>query len=294
MKKEITVFTTTFNRGYCLPQVYQSLISQTNQNFIWLIIDDGSTDSTKEIATNWIAENKIEIQYILQKNQGMHGGHNTAYENCKTEFNVCIDSDDFMPNNAVEIILKNCLNLPNNCAGLLGLDADKNNTIIGTKIPKNLTKVKLNELYTKFGVLGDKKVVYKTEIVKKYPKYPIFENEKFVPLDYLYLLIDQDYYLKPINEVLCIVEYQLDGSTKNILNQYRKNPKGFAFSRISRIKYGATFIERFKNAIHLVSSALFANNLKLLLQSDKTILVFFAIPLGIILNFYIRFKTLKK
>lgn len=294
MLKEITVFTTTFNRAYCLKQLYDSLVNQTNKNFIWLIIDDGSTDNTSEKVLLWQQENKVEIEYIYQQNQGMHGGHNTAYENCKTMFNVCIDSDDFLPNNAIEIIYNNCKNLPDDCAGLLGLDANKKGEIIGSIIPEKLQKVKLNELYSKHNVRGDKKVVYKTDIVRKYPKYPLFKNENFVPLDYLYLLIDQDYYLKPINEVLCIVDYQIDGSSLNIFRQYRKNPNGFAFSRISRIEFGATFKERFKNAIHLISSALFAKNLSLLFRTRKYLLIFLAIPFGLVLHLYILIKTVKK
>lgn len=292
MQKKLTIFTPTYNRAYLLPQLYHSLIHQTCKEFIWLVIDDGSTDNTSELIKSWIIDNKIEICYVHQSNQGMHGAHNTAYHNMKTEYNVCIDSDDFMPNNAVEIILEEIKNLDTKFAGLLGLDASKEtNEIIGTKIPIELKQVKLNELYSLHGVKGDKKIVLKTAIVKKYPQYPIFEGERFVPLDYLYLLIDQDYVLKPINKVLCIVEYQTDGSTKNILNQYKKHPNGFAFSRVSRINLGKTFKERFKNAIHLVSSAIFSKKINWIFKSKRTCLVLFSIPFGIALNLYIRFKT---
>lgn len=289
--KLLTVFTPSYNRAYLLPQLYKSLCNQSNQDFVWLIVDDGSTDNTKDIVISWQNEQKIQIQYVFQDNQGMHGAHNTAYDNIRTEFNICIDSDDFMPDDAVAVILRECENLEEKFAGILGLDANKNEEIIGTTIPESLTAVKLNELYSLYKVKGDKKIVYRTEIVKKYPKYPLYKNERFVPLDYLYLLIDQDYYLKPINEVLCIVEYQLDGSSMNILKQYRKHPYGFAFSRISRIKYGRTLKERFKNAIHLVSSAIFAKDTSLLFKTDKPILVFIALPLGFFLNLYIRYKT---
>lgn len=289
--KSLTVFTPSYNRAYLLSQLYKSLCNQSNQDFVWLIVDDGSTDGTQSVVTSWQQQNKIQIQYVYQANQGMHGAHNTAYDNIITEFNVCIDSDDFMPDDAVAIILRECKNLEGKFAGILGLDANKNEEIIGTVIPESLTAVKLNELYSLHKVKGDKKIVYRTEIVKKYPKYPLYQNERFVPLDYLYLLIDQDYYLKPINEVLCIVEYQLDGSSMNILKQYRNHPNGFAFSRINRIKYGKTFKERFKNAIHLVSSALFAKDVSWVFKSDKLQLVLMALPMGILLNLYIRFKT---
>ncbi|OAB25986.1 Glycosyltransferase involved in cell wall bisynthesis [Flavobacterium fryxellicola] len=290
--KSLTVFTTSYNRAYLLPQLYASLCKQTIQDFIWLIVDDGSTDTTKSLVASWQQEQILQIQYIYQENQGMHGGHNTAYQNIVTQFNVCIDSDDFMPDDAVALILVNCKNLDDNFAGIVGLDANKQGKLIGTIIPEHLSAVKLNELYSVHQVRGDKKIVYKTAIVKKYPSYPLYENERFVPLDYLYLLIDQDYDLKPVNAVFCIVEYQEDGSSMNMYKQYRKHPNGFAFSRISRIKYGKTFKERFKNAIHLVSSAVFAKNLSWLLKSDKPILIITAIPLGVALNLYIRFKSL--
>lgn len=289
--KSLTVFTPSYNRAYLLPQLYNSLCRQTNKDFVWLIIDDGSIDTTQSLVVSWQQENKIQIEYVFQQNQGMHGAHNSAYQNITTELNVCIDSDDFMPDDAVDIILGECKNLDEKYAGILGLDANKNGEIIGTGIPENLSAVKLNELYSLHQVKGDKKIVYRTKVVKKYPKYPLYENERFVPLDYLYLLIDQDYDLKPVNEVLCIVEYQADGSSMNILKQYRNHPNGFAFSRISRIKYAKSFLERFKNAIHLVSSSFFANRLSWLFKSDKPFLVFTAVPFGILLNVYIRYKT---
>lgn len=289
----LTVFTPTYNRAYLLPRLYESLCSQTSLEFVWLIIDDGSTDQTKELIEQWRQDDIISIEYKYQDNQGMHGAHNTAYEFCTTDYNVCIDSDDYMPNNGVERILYHLDRLGDNFAGLLGLDADaKAGKIIGDQLPST-SGVKLNELYELHKVTGDKKVVLKTELAQKYPAYPIYKGERFVPLDYLYLLINQDYDFKPINEVFCIVEYQEDGSTKNMLKQYRRHPNGFAFSRISRIKYGKSFKERFKNSIHLISSAIFAKNLGWLLKSDKPFLVILASPFGVLLNLYIRFKTKK-
>lgn len=287
----ITIFTPTYNRAYLLPRLYQSLIAQTNKDFKWLVVDDGSSDGTRELIANYLSENQIAIDYVFQKNQGMHGAHNTAFEQITTTFCMCIDSDDFMPPNAIDIVVKNIPRVGEKMAGLVGLDADLEGNIVGTTIPAHLDKVKLNELYSIHGVKGDKKMVYKTKIIASYPKYPLFEGERFVPLDYKYLLIDQDYDLLPLNEVLCIVEYQEDGSTKNILTQYVKNPKGFAFSRISRVNHDKTFIQRAKNAIHLVSSAIFAKDLNLVCQTKRPFLVLASFPLGVLLNLYIRIKT---
>ncbi|MBW8198584.1 glycosyltransferase family 2 protein [Flagellimonas abyssi] len=291
--KTITIFTPTFNRAYCLHQCYNSLVSQTNKDFIWLIIDDGSTDNSKELIASWIKENKIEIRYQYQSNQGMHGGHNTAYSLIETPLNICIDSDDFMPNNAVELILEKWESIKDKpqFAGIVGLDADKTGNIIGTRFPEHLEETTIYDIYNKHKVKGDKKLVYRTEVIKQYPKYPIYEGERFVPLGYLYQLIDQDYKLYPVNEVYCIVEYMPDGSSLNMLKQYRRHPKGFAFTRITGMKYAKSFGVKFKNAVHYVSCALFTKNEKFLSESPKKITTIVAIPFGVLLNLYIRLKT---
>lgn len=293
--KTLTVFTPTFNRAYCLHQLYNSLVEQTNMDFSWLIIDDGSTDDTKELVQSWIVEDKIPIQYHYQENQGMHGGHNSAYSLITTPLNVCIDSDDLMPTNAVQLIVDKwkLIRDNNKYAGIVGLDADKSGNILGTKIPENIEETTLYDLYQKHKVKGDKKLVYKTEIIKKYPSYPIFEGERFVPLGYLYQLIDQNYKLLPANDVYCIVEYMPDGSSKNMLKQYRRHPKGFAFSRKSRMALSKSLKVKFKNAIHYVSSSIFLKNWRFIEEAPNKLMVISAIPFGLLLNFYIRTKTKK-
>jgi len=294
--KSLTVFTPTYNRAFCLGQCYESLIKQTDQNFIWLIIDDGSTDNTKNLVDGWIAENKISIQYYYQKNQGMHGAHNSAYNLIETELNVCVDSDDYMPINAVHDILSfwKSSEKNENIAGLIGLDAYKKGEVIGTGFPDNLSKTTLEDLHHKYHVTGDKKLVYRTEIIKKYTRYPIFENERFVPLGTLYLLIDKDYKMLCLNKVLCIVEYLEDGSSRNIIKQYYKHPKGFRYARTVNMVYSNYFKVKFKNAIHFVSHNIQLKDFRGLLKTPKPILTFFALPFGIALYAYVYYINFVK
>jgi glycosyltransferase involved in cell wall biosynthesis len=290
--KKITIFTPTYNRGYCLPKLYGSLKGQTSKEFIWLIVDDGSTDDTRLLVEKWILEKDIEIQYYYQDNQGMHGAHNTAYELIKTELNVCIDSDDYMPERAVEKILWKWNKSGNDkVAGIIGLDSYSEGMIIGTKLPETLESSKLFDLYYKYGVEGDKKLVYRTEITKNYP-YPIFYGEKYVGLAYKYYMIDKDYKLLLLNEVLCCVEYLPDGSSLNMFNQYRKNPKGFSFYRKELMKLPFTSTSfKFRQAIHYVSSNLMLKNWRFILESPQKGLTTLAIPFGFLLYYYIHTKT---
>ena len=69
--KQLTVFTPTYNRKHLLPRLYESLKNQTDQNFIWLVIDDGSTDGTEELIKQWQKDRIIEILYFYKKNEGI-------------------------------------------------------------------------------------------------------------------------------------------------------------------------------------------------------------------------------
>lgn len=284
----LTVFTPTFNRAYCLDKCYQSLVRQTSKEFIWLIIDDGSSDQTGDLVNHWVKEGKIEIRYHWQENQGMHAAHNTAYELMTTELNVCIDSDDYMPEDAVEKIVTFWKEHGNqHVSGIIALDAFNDNKVIGTELPGHIKTSTLFDLYYKYGVVGDKKLVYRTELTKANP-YPIFENEKYVGLAYKYYLLDKQYEMLLMNEVVCKVEYLPDGSSLNMFNQYRKNPKGFAFYRKELMKLPFTSLTfKFRQAIHYVSSSLLIRDWKFLWGSPEKILTVLAIPFGILLFLYI-------
>ncbi|MBE7101575.1 glycosyltransferase family 2 protein [Bacillus cereus] len=290
--ENLTIFTPTYNRAYCLANCYESLKRQTCKNFVWLIIDDGSSDNTKELVDSWIDEECITIRYHWQNNQGMHGAHNTAYEMIDTELNVCIDSDDYMPDDAVEKILSFWMKYGNDeVSGIIGLDSDTAGQIIGSKLPENIKRSTLFALYNTHGVTGDKKLVYRTELTKKYP-YPVFKNEKYVGLAYKYYMLDWQYEMLLINEVLCCVEYLPDGSSMNMLNQYRRNPKGFAFYRKELMKL--PFVSqsfKYRQAIHYVSSSLISKNRRFMSETPCKTLTLFAIPLGIMLYCYITTKT---
>ena len=292
--KTLTVFTPTFNRAYCLHFLYDSLSRQSSQDFVWLIIDDGSTDSTKELVSSWMDEGLIAIEYHYKENGGMHTGHNAAYKLITTELNVCIDSDDYMPDDSVEKII-NLWSLygGDQYAGIIGLDCTVSGKIIGTGFPNSLKECKYSDLYTKYGVMGDKKIIYRTDVVEKYPAYPTFENEKFVPL-YLPIVVDRDYNLLNFNEVFCIVDYQEDGSTLNIYNQYFKNPQGFSFSRKIEMVYLPSKMQKIKSCIHYVATSVISKNLNFLKESPRKFYTFISIPFGILLYFLLIHKRNKK
>jgi len=290
--KTLTVFTPAYNRAHTLERTYRSLCRQTCQDFIWLIVDDGSTDNTRDVVSAWIQENKIEIKYVYQENQGMHGAHNTAYHNISTELNTCIDSDDWMPDDAVAKIIDFWkLKGASQYAGLVGLDMTQDGKIIGTGFTSatvNLTR------YYDTGGKGDKKMVYRTDVIKKYPDYPLFPGEKYVSLASKYFMIDQEFDLLTLNEPLVIVEYQMDGSSLNMWKQYWRNPNGFIYDRKLVLSTKPQLLKRFKYCIHYISSKLIAKQYDIISDSPCKISTLLMLPVGCALYCLIRYKVKKE
>ncbi len=291
----LTVFTPAYNRAHTITRTYRSLLRQDCKDFVWMVVDDGSTDNTADLIRQWEKnDNGFDIIYIYKENGGMHTAHNTAYENMTTELNVCIDSDDMLAEGAVKHIVELWKEKGSkDAAGIIGLDADLNTgKVIGTEFPDTMTKTTLHGFYDSGGI-GDKKLVYRTDIMKSLPPYPVFDNEKYLSLGYKYQLCDQQYYLITTNRVLCEVEYQADGSSMNMFRQYYTNPKSFAFVRKENMKNIHSVKRNFIDCTHYVSSSLFSKNKHFISESPKKFMTLMAIPGGVLLNRYIKSKVKK-
>ena len=286
----LTVFTLTYNRAYCLSKCYESLIRQTSKDFEWLVIDDGSTDNTKELVESWRKEKKISIRYIYKKNGGMHTGYNTAYDNIFTELAVSIDSDDYMTDYAVEKIVSFWeKNKAPQYAGIVGLDIFPNGNVIGTELPKQKS-CKIYDLYNRLGVKGDKKQVYRPELIRPF-KSPEYDGEKLFPTCYKYFMVDLDYDMLILNEPLCVVEYMPDGFTKNIIKSYKNNLNNYIFYRKFIMSYpNATKKHQYRFAVHYVAECLLAGRKNIIKESPKKVKTLLVYPVGILLYFYLKVK----
>ena len=201
----ITVFTPTYNRAYCLNKCYESMQKQSCKAFDWLIVDDGSTDNTKELVEKWIKQKtEFNIRYIYKENGGMHTAYNTAYANIDTELSVNVDSDDYLTDTAIEDILSFWKkNKRENIGAIYALDQYEDGNVVGTPFPNDLKEFKgwgyKNIVYYSGGKKkvfrnsGDKKLIGVTAVINKYPPIPVFEGEKYHSLYYKQHLLERDY-----------------------------------------------------------------------------------------------------
>lgn len=294
-KKLITVFTPTYNRKDLISHCYKSLQDQTSYNFVWLIIDDGSTDHTDELIHKWQKEEKrFEIRYDNKENGGLHTGYNRGIELADTELFVCIDSDDWMPPDAIEKIELIWSEVSNKAyVGVMGIDQYENGNCVGGKFPDNVHEMYLYEKMTKYKIPGDKKMIHRTALLKKVAPMPIFPGEKNFNPSYLMYQLDRFGKLYVTNDCFCIVDYQPDGMSSNIFKQYRNSPNSFAETRKLYLSFPEiSFRFKLKQYIHYVSSCLLAGKLFYGIKEapDSKMAVLALIP-GCLLTLVVFYKS---
>lgn len=304
----LTVFTPAYNRAHTLGRTYQSMCRQTCKDFCWLIIDDGSTDNTRQMVASWIDELMpatdfagqcdagFIIRYIWKENGGLHTGYNTAYANIDTELCVCIDSDDWMPDDAIEKIIR-CWQEKGSTryAGIMGLDFDTKGKPLGGFFPNDLNEAYFLDIYINNIHRADTKEVMRTDLMKQVAPQVGFEGEKNFNPVYMLLQVCDDYPLIVLNENLCIVEYQQDDSmSRGIYRQYMNSPRSFAKLRLLEMDLKRnTLKHKFRSAIHYVSSCVIAQDKQWLSQSTHKVLVLAAAPFGLALSIMIKNKAKK-
>lgn len=294
--RPITVFTPTYNRADLLKRCYESMCEQTCQDFVWLIVDDGSQDDTSQRVSEWTKkDHKFELQYVYKENGGLHTAYNTAIERIETPLCVCIDSDDFMPDDAIEKILHFWEEYGSNeYAGIVGLDYDLNGNVIGDPLPSQKSINLIDLLVGRYQIHnGDRTNVVRTELYKRYAPMKVFPGEKNFNPHYLHLQISQEYDFLVMNENLRFVEYQPTGMSHSILQQYRNSPNSFMQTRLLYLSFPKMPLRfRLRNSTHLVSSGILAGKLlEALKLSPCKAITLLSIPCGVILAGYIKVKT---
>lgn len=243
--KRLTVFTPTYNRAHTLSDCYNALVKQTNKDFVWMVVDDGSTDNTKELINKFICENKIDIQYIYKDNGGKYTAVNEALVNCKTELFSFVDSDDYYLPNTIQMFFDNWDKYSsNNLAGIVGRRCDKHGNIVGNLKEYKSTIVNFSDFIVSNNYVGDTCRMYKTDIIKQY-LYPKIDN-KFIPENVMFGRIDESYDVYFLNEPLSVSEYLDDGYTKSYKKLLINNPLGYKLSLEQSIRNEKRVINKIK------------------------------------------------
>lgn len=289
----ITVFTPTFNRAYILSNLYQSLQRQSFYDFEWLIVDDGSTDNTKELINKWkMDQNAFEIRYVWQKNGGKCRAINKGLDLAKGELFFTVDSDDYLTDDALEKIDCWERELPQNgnycgVAGNLGSTPKKTSNTI---FPSGYYEGTLLDRYK--NVDGERAIIFYTQIHRKY-RYPEFEGENFMTEAVVYNRMAADgYKIRFYNDIIWIYKYIDDGLTKSGASIFINNPRGYGlWLKEKSIFEKYSFFKRMRMYYTFTCDLLLRYNCRLIAESIGAPLFLIRIMSSIHkCGYYLKFK----
>lgn len=291
----ITILTPTYNRKDNLKNLYKSLVNQTNNQFQWLIIDDGSIDDTKDLIKSF-GNSKFKIDYYYKENGGKHTALNYSHQYIKGNWTFIVDSDDVLTNNAVALVYEYIKKYGNrkDIGSLAFLRSDYSGKVLAPQLYKNDYISNVIDYRINKNIKGDQAEVYRTEILKKF-KFPVFKGEKFLGEDYLHInaaYISNTVY---INKVIYLCEYMDGGLTKSGRKMRIQNPLGgmlhgsLYFSKRFKLKY------RIKGMMLYICYGLFAKKSikEMYKKCNCKYLFIFTVPLGIVLYFGWKYKYCK-
>lgn len=248
--KKLCIFTPTYNRAYCLEDLYSSLVAQTNQDFHWLVVDDGSSDDTLSLLADLTSRNEISMSHLVQENGGKQRAWNAGAAACEQPLFFCVDSDDTLVPDAVEAVLNRWDAVSGNSAlaGIVGLDGIAADNPLGTWMPIDCTETTIWDLYYQAGHKGDIAVIYRTDVLRRFP-FIVAEGEKFIAETSIYFLIDDSYRMATLNKVLILVNYRDDGYTNSARRITRENPLGYIRLKRMHIERANSFPLKLKASI---------------------------------------------
>lgn len=241
----ITIFTPTYNRAYTLERLFESLQGQTDRDFEWLVVDDGSTDGTEDLCKDFKGRAIFPMRYFKQENAGKHVAINRGAKEASGEWFFIVDSDDWLPEDSVEFNNEYLGQIANDTtfAGVSGMCAcEDGSPLFGLRQNFDDVNARTRELFAldhidatsqdyreRYKMLGDRAEVIRTSLVRETP-FPSFEGERFVSEYYLWQsLSERGLKLRWFNRFTYCGEYLKDGLTTNMREIMRKSPLGRSF-----------------------------------------------------------------
>lgn len=234
MGKRFTILTPTYNRADLLVRLFGSLTRQTFRDFEWIVVDDGSTDSTEETVLHFQQAADFEIKYIYQPNGGKHRAINAGMRITDGELVFIADSDDYLAPDSLDACNEVERSIPEDSkqmfAGICGLDGYDINRIVGTTYTSQEFLDITQFERVKYGISGDKKEVFYAKILREYP-FPEIKDEKFITESIVWNRIAASgLKLRYFNRIIYIVEYQNEGISANQGKHLIGSPKGWAIA----------------------------------------------------------------
>lgn len=250
----ITILTPAYNRASLLPRLFDSLLRQTFKDFEWIVVDDGSTDDTREVVANLKEKcgGAFPMGYVYKANGGKHMAINIGAERARGELLFIADSDDLLTDDALETVANSWHDISDDksFAGIAGLDiAMDTREVIGSGLPQEHIDCNAIDIRYRHHVTGDMKEVFRTEVLREFP-FPEFAGERFCPEQLVWFRMARRYRLRYINKPIYIADYQPDGITAGITRARMRNPSASMLTYAELTECPVPFLVKVKAAIN--------------------------------------------
>lgn len=250
----ITILTPTYNRASLLPRLFDSLLRQTSKDFEWIVVDDGSTDDTREVVANLKEKcgGAFPMGYVYKANGGKHMAINIGAERARGELLFIADSDDLLTDDALETVENSWHDISDDksFAGIAGLDITMDTCeVIGSGLPQEHIDCNAIDIRYRHHVTGDMKEVFRTEVLREFP-FPEFAGERFCPEQLVWFRMARRYRLRYINKPIYIADYQPNGITAGITRARMRNPSASMLTYAELTECPVPFLVKVKAAIN--------------------------------------------
>ncbi len=291
----ITIFTPTYNRAHLLRDVYVSLCNQTKKDFEWLIVDDGSSDNTKDIVAEIAAEQKLCVRFYQKPNGGKHTAINMGAELARGELFFIVDSDDAIVPEAVETILAEWETVKDKdlCGMSFLRGAYHDDKLISRKesvFPKdrfigNFIDVKYNH-----GSSADNAEVWVTECLRKHP-FNVYPGELFMSEGMVWIRLAKERDMLFVNKIIYICDYLEGGLTHQGRKLRFLCPKGGVEGSLETMSHHFNLKMRIKQTLLYIVYSKFDNRSAVeMLKCPYKGLVAMCLPAGYALYHYWKRK----
>ena len=254
----LSIITPTYNRAHTLTRCYESLLRQTCCDFEWIIVDDGSSDDTQSVVSEFRTD-RFPVISIKKENGGKHTALNASHPFVHGDFVLILDSDDYLTETAVEEVLAAWAKYAQNeQVGIVTF-------LRGTPDRKPLCvvddynqPVEIMRYRRRHIVSSDCCEVLRAELFRMYP-FPVYAGERFVSECALWDRVGIRYKCVYIPSVIYICEYLEGGLTRSGRPMRLKNPKGGMFTSNLRMDKRNYLTQRWKNGLLYTCYGCFAH-----------------------------------
>lgn len=224
--KTVAIVTATYNRATLLPVLYASLRAQTSFDFVWYVVDDGSSDNTEQVVHNF-DRSLFDIKYLKKANGGRHTALNTGIRAIEETLVFPVDSDDWLDPRAIETIVRDWERFKDipSIAGLSYYKMLSDGRVISDPYPGEDFVASFIDVRVNRHISGDSAEIYRTDVLKKH-SFPEFPGEKFLSEAIIWHAIAQKFELVYIPKGIYYCEYREDGLTKSGRLKQLSSPKG--------------------------------------------------------------------